>query len=380
MRPHLCHVIPSFATGGTEVRTALLIDSSGDAFRHSIIALDGELCGRSLIRNREAVGFHAAPRGGNPLAAIRGLGRLLRSLGPDLILTYGWGGTDGLVAARLGGFGRLIHAEDGFLPDEASAQRPRRLLARRILLRTTARVVCPSHLLTRIARRSWWLPRGKVRYIPNGIDAARFSPGPPAARAASRRRLGIAEGELVIGTVGRLGAEKNHARLLRAFATVADRRPARLLIVGDGPRRDELERLAHTLGIGDRVLFAGMIADPVGHYRAMDLFALSSDTEQMPLAILEAMGVGLPIVSTDVGDVRGMLGPPNWRFVVPRGREEDYASALAGLGEDADARSRLGRANREECLRQHSQDAMIGAYLALYREVLGTGPRTRRMA
>jgi len=369
-RPHLCHIHPSFGTGGPEVRTSLVIDASSDEFRHTVIALDGELGGRSRIRGPADVHFQAAPRTPGRIGGSMSLASTIRDLRPDLVLTYGWGGTDGVLAARLGGLRRLIHAEDGFLPDEADRQRLSRLLARRALLRIPARVVCPSRTLVRIATRTWWLPTPKVRYIPNGVDSGRFRPASPAEVAEARKRIGCAGSDVVVGTVGRLGAEKNHERLVRALAHVSTGRSIRLLIVGDGPSRQRLGRLAGELGLGDRVTFVGQVDDPLDCYWAMDLFALSSDTEQMPIAALEAMGVGLPVVSTDVGDVRSMVGPDNRRYVVPLHRESDYAAALAALIDDTQARAWLGRTNREECLRRYGLDAMIRAYLDLYREVL----------
>src|SRR4051794_7947610 len=140
MRPHLCHIFPAFATGGPEVRTATLIDATGDAFRHTVASLSGELGGRDRVGRRDGVAFVAAPRPGGRAASPWALARLLRGLRPDLVLTYGWGGTDGVLAARLCGLRRVIHAEDGFLPDEAGGQKPARLLARRVVLQAPARV------------------------------------------------------------------------------------------------------------------------------------------------------------------------------------------------------------------------------------------------
>jgi glycosyltransferase involved in cell wall biosynthesis len=365
-QPHLCHIHPAFGTGGPEVRTSLVIDASGDAFRHTVIALNGNLGGRTRIRRQEAVCFLEPPRVGG----VRGLAKLLRDLRPDLVLTHGWGGSDALLAARMVGIRRVIHAEDGFLPDEAARQRFPRLVARRILLRIPRRVVCPSQTLVRIANRMWWLPTHKICYIPNGVDAAGFSSGSPEVVTAARRHLGCMNGEVIVGTVGRLGAEKNHARLIRAFATVAARRPARLAIVGDGPERESLARLARNLGLADRVIFTGQTDRPVDYYRAMDIFALSSDTEQMPIALLEAMAVGLPIVSTDVGDVREMVATGNRVHVIPPEQEDAYASALDALADAPHARVRLGQENREKCRQQHTLDTMVQAYLNLYREIL----------
>jgi glycosyltransferase involved in cell wall biosynthesis len=375
MTPHLVHVFPAFSTGGPEVRTALLMNAVNGDFRHSVVALNGDFSGHTRLRYPEAVRFVPGPPRGRSAGYLFGLARLLRSLRPDLVLTYGWGGLDAVPAARLGGVRRVLHTEDGFLPDEALGQKWPRLLARRVLLRGAARLVCPSRTLLRIAAGDWWLPPEKVCYIPNGVDCARFAPATPEARDVVRRQFGCSPEEVVVGTVGQLRAEKNHERLLRAFARAAAGRPAKLLLVGDGPLRPELERRAHELGLAGRVVFTGVLTDPAECYRALDVFALSSDTEQMPIAVLEAMATGLPVVSTDVGDVRVMVSPENCRFVVPRGDDERYAAALAGLLADRAVWPALGQANREKCLREYSMETMVRAYVRLYRESLPRGLR-----
>ena len=373
MRPHLCHVFPTFAHGGPEVRTALLLDATADQFRHTVVSLGGDVQGRCRVRPGGGTRFLPGPPRGGVLYPLQ-LARLLKSLRPDLLLTYGWGGTDAIWAARLCGLPRVIHTEDGFLPDEAAGQKWKRVLARRVLLRFADCVVCPSRTLQRIAAGLWWLPARKVTYLPNGIDTARFSPPTLEASRRARHALGLDPSELVVGTVGHLRAEKNQARLLRAFAALARRRPARLLLVGDGPLRAPLAEQARGLGVEDRVLFAGVVNDPADLYRALDLFALSSDTEQMPLALLEAMSTGLAVVSTDVGDVAAMVGPGNRPYVVAPADDSGYAAALAALAEDAAARRELGEANRRRCLEHYDMGAMTQAYLNLYRGTLRGKP------
>jgi len=372
MRPHLCHIFPAFSAGGPEVRTCLLINATAGEFKHTVVSLSGELDGRERVCPGYEVDFVAVPRAARRIAHPFALARLLKALRPDLVLTYGWGGTDGVLAARLSGMRRVIHAEDGFLPDEAHRQKLLRLLARRLVLRAPACVVCPSKSLVGIARRHWFLPARKVRYLPNGVDGHRFAPPTRQVAEEARRRLGFAAGEVVIGTVGHLRAEKNQARLIRAFAAVAARREAKLLVAGAGPLREQLAALALELGVRDRVVFSGLMTDPVPCYHTIDIFALSSDTEQMPLALLEAMSVGLPIVSTDVGDVRTMVSAPNRRCVVPPADEQEYAQELDCLAADGKERSFLGRSNREKCLREYGMPVMVDAYRSLYREVLNS--------
>jgi len=226
---------------------------------------------------------------------------------------------------------RHLHVVDGFGPEERDTQILRRVLMRRIALGRTP-VVLPSRNLVRIATEAWKLPPRVIRYIPNGIDLDRF-----ATDGAQRGSV-----EPVIGTVAALRAEKNIARLLRAFAML----PAgRLVIVGDGPKRPALEALAASLGVAGRLRFAGHHQDTPAFYATFDVFALSSDTEQMPLSVIEAMASGLPVVSTDVGDVRLMVSEANGPFITGL-NEAALAGALEVLG-DGSGVSGGGRRNLE---------------------------------
>src|SRR6185437_14374501 len=122
----------------------------------------------------------------------------------------------------------------------------------------------------------------------------------------------------VIGTVAALRPEKNLSRLLRAFRLVRERMPCRLLIAGDGEERASLEKQAEFLGLREQVLFTGHVQETERIYAALDLFALSSDTEQMPTTVVEAMASGLPVAAVDVGDISQMVAAENRPFVTER--------------------------------------------------------------
>lgn len=372
MKPHLCHVFPAFATGGPEVRTTVLLNALSDGFHHSIISLNGDTSGRERLDSTADVTFVPAPPRGRAGHFFTLAGRL-RELQPALLLTYGWGGVDAIAAGRLAGLQRIVHMEDGFLPDEAVKQKFKRLMARRFLTRMASWLVCPSQTLVTIARKTWWLPEAHIRFIPNGVDTELFSPD---ASAAARQRLGLPLDGLIVGTVGHLRSEKNQERLLRAFAKLEKSASSHLVLVGGGPLREHLGRLASELGVAARVHFPGVIQQPVDWYRAMDLFALSSDTEQMPIALLEAMAVGLPVVATAVGDVAGMVGNANRPFVKPLGDEEGFSRALAKLAADASLRAELGETNRQHCASQFSLARMIDTYRLMYSEGAGCAVET----
>jgi glycosyltransferase involved in cell wall biosynthesis len=256
--------------------------------------------------------------------------------------------------ANLPGLVRHVHIEDGFGPEECDRQFRRRVLTRSVVLRRST-VVLPSRTLTDIAAGTWHLPPRRLRHIPNGVDLARFAA--PAAAVSGR--------EPVVGTVAALRPEKSLDRLLHAFQAAAVSIPARLVIAGDGPERPRLERLAAELGLAPRVHFTGHVADPAPLYAGFDVFALSSDTEQMPLSVIEAMAAGLAVASTDVGDVRHMLAADNAPFVGPR-EADALAAALRALLAAPRLRARIGAANRDKARRDYDQEAMFAAYAALF--------------
>ena len=348
------HVFPTFAVGGAQVRFAAIANHFGRAFRHIVVALDGELGCRERLHPDLDIAF---PTVDAPKSAMLGNARrfrgLLKQWRPDVLVTGNWGAIE-FAMANVFPIARHIHIEDGFGPEERATQMPRRVWTRRLVL-SRSRVVLPSRNLVRIATEVWKLDPRKVLYVPNGIDLARF-----AAQVRAPH-----DGPPVIGTVAALRTEKNIARLIRAFAAAVRQVPARLTIVGDGPERPALMALAAGLGVAEHVVFAGHRDDTPTLYASFDLFALSSDTEQMPLSVIEAMASGLPVVSTDVGDVRAMLAPDNDPFVTPLD-DEALAAALIALLRDPDRRAGIGAANLEKARRDFAQAAMFERYRALW--------------
>jgi glycosyltransferase involved in cell wall biosynthesis len=148
---------------------------------------------------------------------------------------------------------------------------------------------------------------------------------------------------------------------------------ARLVIVGDGPERSKLEMLADDMNLRGLVQFVGHADAPEGAYAGFDIFALSSDTEQMPLTVIEAMAAGLPIAATDVGDVAEMVGRANRPFVT--GRDQDaLAGTIRTLMADRELRCRLGATNREKAVRLYDQSTMFAGYSQLLEAVAKEKP------
>ncbi|MGD0429512.1 MAG: glycosyltransferase [Acetobacteraceae bacterium] len=363
--PLIVHVFPTFAVGGAQVRFAALANHFGTQFRHIVVALDGETACRERLDPGLDISFPCVEAPKHAMLANAWTFRsLLRRWRPDLLVTGNWGAIE-FAIANLPPLSRHLHVVDGFGPEENESQLLRRMLVRRLVL-ARGKVVVPSRSLEQIAIETWKLPARVVRYVPNGIDLARFSLGADACHGLRGARSAVPpNGPLVIGTIAALRAEKNVARLIRAFASVVSHTPARLVIVGNGDERASLAALAAELGVVDRVTFAGYRVDTPALYAGFDLFALTSDTEQMPLSVIEAMASGLPVVSTDVGDVRAMLAVENAAYV--GARDDAVMSALlAKLLASPEDRARIGAANRAKAQRDFDQATMFSGWHELW--------------
>jgi L-malate glycosyltransferase len=361
-RRHIFHIFPTFAIGGSQIRFAQIANHFAGHYRHTVLSLDGKFEARARIDGDVELTVRVIPIDkSRTLTNLLRFGRLLRAAEADLLVTYNWGAIEWAMANRLMSRLRHIHIEDGFGPEEAGGQLKRRATFRRFALgasRTT--IVLPSQTLQRIAVDTWRLDPRKIQYIPNGIDCRRFADAAPMARNT------LPGSGPVVGTVAALRQEKNLARLLRVFAAATGPRSARLLIVGDGPERAALEALASELGIAGRTFFTGALKAPEHALRAMDIFAISSDTEQMPYGVIEAMAARLPVAGTDVGDIASMVSPDNRPFIVARDDERKFARALGELLDDTAKRTDIGQANQTRAHTQFDQAAMFAAYAKLF--------------
>ncbi len=369
MPVRILHAHSTFSLGGKEARAVRLMNAWGPATHHTILSgMSGQFGAREAIAPGIQAEFPAdAPALTGPFGLAR-LFRLARYMrGFDLVLTYNWGAFDAVMAKYLFRGPPLIHHEDGFNEDEASGLKASRNLYRRLGLSAAYRLAVPSRRLEAIARSAWGQGEDRVTRIPNGIPLARFEQPPDRDSIPGLRKR---EGELIVGTVAGLRKIKNLPRLVRAFAGI-ENEAARLVIVGDGPEREAVMAEASRLGIVDRVHLPGFIVDPARYMGLFDIFALSSDSEQFPISLVEAMAAGLPVATTAVGDIAQMVPDENRKFIVPVEEENSLAAALRQLAGDRALRDRLGRANRAKARAEFDEAAMIRSYSRLYGEAIG---------
>ena len=370
----ILHLHSSFSLGGKEARAVRLMNLMGDRAHHTILsAMPGALGARDAIDAGIVAHFpeDAPPLYGKPSPGrYRDLANYMTRF--ELVLSYNWGAMDGVMARRVHvsrlwhSMPDLIHHEDGFNEDESVRRNWKRNLFRRIALRTAQSVVVPSTLLQRIATDEWKAGE-RTHLIRNGIDVAAYAKGPSVPIPGFERR----DGEVVIGTVAGLRKVKDLPRLVRAVAALPPH--VRLVIVGEGPERAAIAAEAAACGMADRLVMPGFMAEPacwIGHF---DLLALSSLSEQAPIAVIEAMAAGLPVVSPAVGDVAAMVSDANRPHVTAD--EAGFRAALAQLAGNAALRADVGAANRRTAAERFDESDMVGAYEKLYaRGLHGYGP------
>jgi sugar transferase (PEP-CTERM/EpsH1 system associated) len=370
-RPVVAHVMHSLQTGGLENGVVNLVNTADESFRHVIVCMTEAGPLRARLKPAVEV-FTLGKRPGHDLGAVVRLWRLLRRLRPAVVHTRNWAAFDAIPAARLAGVRVLVHGEHGREVDDPEGRDGRRNRIRRLLAPLVSHFVTVSRDLERWLVQDVGLPARKVMTIHNGVDLSRFAQGD---RRDARERLELPPEAPVLGTVGRLDPVKDHAGLLRAFASLAVLHPdAMLLIAGDGPCREELAGLTRSLGLDGRVRLLGECRDVPGVLAALDCFVLPSIAEGMSNTILEAMAAGLPVVATRVGGNPELVEDQvTGRLVVSRDPGA-LAEAMAVYLDDSHLRGLHGKAARQRVTERFALDRMCESYTSLYRRLLGGRP------
>jgi len=349
-------VIPELGAGGAEVVAATLAKAAA-ADGHDARIASGP--GFRVAEVRAAGVAHVPLRsvGRSPLDLARSVARL-RSLAavspPDVVHAHN---PKAALLCRLA-FGRrvpVLATLHGVADHEL-------LAATRILRRAADRVVAVSpHLAEQLTRHG--MPERLVDVVPNSVTAL-----PSYSRGRARTELGIAPGELVALCPARLVDQKRHDLLVEAWARL--RRPALLLLAGDGPNRARIEAAVERRGLGDRVRVLGERTDMPRLLAAADLLALATDWEGLPIALLEALAAGVPIVASDVPGISAQLGAAV--RLVPPGSAPALTAALDDVLADGALRGDLAGRGRALVAARFGADRMLDRYRDLYHDLTGT--------
>jgi len=360
----IVHVVHSFGVGGLENGVVNLINRLDEHFEHTVLCLSrsGAMAER-LINRRVALLEMKLPTDKFRFPILK-LSRVLRGLAPDIVHTRGWSSVDAISAARVTGIPFVIHGEHGWEASDPQGRNRRRMLVRKCLSPLVDRFVTVSDDLKRWLHQSIGIPERKIARIHNGVDVRRFSHG---QREAARRLLGLEDPAFVVGTVGRLDAVKDHTSLLQGFESITRlEQRAYLLVVGDGPMREEIQAQARRLGILDKVKLLGERDDIPLLLQALDVFALTSIAEGISNTILEAMASGLPVVATRVGGNPELLEHGVTGQMVSARDVTALAEALRNYLRAPELRRAHGANARARAERDFSLERMAAQYADLY--------------
>ncbi|MDQ7841235.1 MAG: glycosyltransferase [bacterium] len=375
-RPRVLHVITLSDWGGAQAHVLAL----ARGFRHLYDVTvacgpGGPLVARLQkegIRTVEIPGLTRNPRPLADLATLVRLSRWMRRERFALVHCHSTkAGLLGRVAARAAGIPAVLFTAHGW-PFAGSWWPPiiRALLvlAERAAARFTTTIICVSHHDREAALRAGIGPPERLVVIPNGI-----APEPWLADSAAEEG-GRGTGEPCTAVmVGRFKEPKDPVTLVNAWARVGAAH--RLLLVGDGPMRPEVEALVRKQGLEGRVAVLGARDDVPVLLRSSDIFVLSSRWEGMPLAVIEAMMGGLPVVATDVGGVSEAVVNGETGLLVPPGNADALSVALDRLLTDPALRRRMGEAGRRRALEHFTEERMLAETAAVYERALSVRAR-----
>ncbi|HNS95858.1 MAG TPA: glycosyltransferase [Polyangiaceae bacterium] len=364
---HVTHAVLSLDVGGLErivLDLARIGVQRGD--RVTVICLEkqGEL---APIAQRFGAEIHCLDKpAGRHLEIIPKAASFLQRARPQIIHTHQIGPAWylGQVAASFGI--PLIHTEHG--DPFARAKRLWNIAKLRWLYRQSSRWLrrfcCVSHPIAQTMRRFHTVPNSLLTVVPNGIRTD--APPQMPSRSQIRAQWSIPQDVPVIGTVGRLDEVKRQDLLIDAFARIAPDHPCHLLLVGDGPERNKLEQRSRSWGLESRIHFTGFQTQPEAFYRAMDIFALTSRSEGLPVSLLEAWSAEKPAVCTAVGGIPSILTHGVHGRLVPSGNVEAMANALRWCLQKPQKAMDMGRRGRAVVLAQYSLDHMADTYREHY--------------
>jgi glycosyltransferase involved in cell wall biosynthesis len=357
-------VLPAMEAAGMEAMTARLTRAL--ALRGHHVGVTCIESGGVLAEQLRADGFRVAVV---PTLGLRSLLRAprlenwLRTVAPDVVHVHSGAWLKAAHAARRAGVPRVVLTFHGLIGDDGEPWYVP--ILHRWATRYTDCIAPVSASLGDYLSRRLKIDTAKLHVILNSVNTDHFHPGPPTG--ALRETLRITSDRLVVGTVARLDPVKNHALLIDAFARVRGLVPqATLVIIGDGPLRENLECHARELGVEADVYFYGTSNDVTALYRELDVFVLSSNAEGTSMSILEAMASGVCVVATSVGGTPDLLADGASGMLVPPGDPAALVDALTQVLRDGERRRRFAQAGRARAERQYSEPVMVEAYEALY--------------
>lgn len=381
--PLIAHVIYRFDTGGLENGLVNLINHMpARAYRHVVIALTEVTAFAQRIQRPDVacIALHKPP--GHAVRLYPRLWRLMRELRPAIVHTRNLAALECVVPAWAAGVPVRVHGEHGRDVEDMDGRNRKTQWLRRLYRPWVSHYIALSGELASYLQQRVGVPAAALSRIYNGVDTRAFHPAAAVPEALAGCPFDPAR-HWIVGTVGRMQAVKDQPTLARAFVQLVRARGvradhARLVMVGDGPLRAQVQAILDEAGLAQRAWLPGERRDVPEVMRGLNCFALPSLAEGISNTILEAMASGLPVVATRVGGNAELVAEGRTGLLVPPDDPAALAEALGGLLEERRRGMTMGLAARERAERQFSLQAMVERYQAVYdqqlRRVRGPNP------
>ena len=366
--PLIVHLIYRLDFGGLE---SLVVDCVNrippDKYHHAIVCLTDytDFAKKITQPNVQIIALHKPP--GLGLSIHFKLWKLFRTLRPAILHTYNIAALEYAFSAKLAGVPICVHAEHGRDMSDMKGTNSRHNFLRRHLVRFVDRYVSVSADLHDWLHDIVGIPSSKQSLIINGVDTDKFSP----QRVAQKSLLPWSGEHFVIGTVGQIRDIKNHTGLIKAFALLVEQHPQyldkfRLCIIGDGGLLASLKQQVADAGLTDLVWLPGVRSDIAELMSTFSVFTLPSLAEGTPVALLEAMATGLPIVASNVGGIPEVITDGVQGSLVPVNDLQALADAYLRYFEQPTLAAQHGAAARQQVENKYSLNTMISSYQQLY--------------
>ncbi len=375
VRPLVAHVMHRFDTGGLENGVVNLINHMpADAYRHAVIALTDITDFKNRIQRPDVQFFALNKQPGHVLWIYPQLYRLFRQLKPAIVHTRNLAALEATVPAWAAQVPARIHGEHGRDVGDFDGTNKKCQWIRRIYSPFVKHYIALSQDLAHYLTHSVGIGAKRVTQIYNGVDTSRFHPssqrqdipGSPFNKA----------GLWLVGTAGRMQTVKNQTNLARAFVQAINAEPRlrerlRLVMVGDGPLRNESLAILESAGLAELAWLPGERKDIPDVMRGLDCFVLPSLGEGISNTILEAMSSGLPVIATAVGGNPELVDDARTGHLVPAADPGALARAIIALALTPEKARAMGNAGRKRIEAQFSITAMIDSYQQIYDRLLG---------
>ena len=369
--PLVVHIIYRLDFGGLENGLVNLINNMPEEkYRHAIICASDYTDFRKRIKKSDVEVYALNKKPGNDLSAYYRLWKLLRKLKPDIVHTRNLGTIEYVIPAMLAGVKYRIHGEHGRDMSDIDGTNRKYIFLRKFYNLFLHRFIALSKDLEQWLLSTVEINQKKVVQLYNGVDLTRFNCSTGTTKSLTNLPQ-ISPEDIIIGTVGRLQAEKDQTTLINAFSRVLlHSKNIKLMIVGDGPDREKLKALVNEKKLASNVIFTGARNDIPSLLSEMDIFVLPSRGEGISNTILEAMASSLPVIATRVGGNPELVDEAVTGKLVPSNDAKKMADAINFYLDDKPLTGLHGKAGRQRVEAMFSMDKMVASYVEVYDSLL----------